>query len=113
MKNKKLIVKYDSVLFDYLKENLDGLSKNSIKSLMRDKKVFVNGKNDISYDYNLKKDDLIEIKETTIIYNNIKIDIIYEDKDIIVINKPSKLLSIASNNEKEITASHSYELFEK
>lgn len=106
MKNKKLIVKYDSILFDYLKENLSGLSKNSIKSLMHDKKIFVNGKNNISYDYNLKKDDLIEIKETMITYNNIKIDIIYEDNDIIVINKPSKLLSIASSNEKELTAYH-------
>ena len=106
MKNKKIIVKYDSILFDYLKENLKGLSKNSIKSLMHDKKVFINGKNNITHDYNLKKDDLIEIKETMITYNNIKINLIYEDNDIIVIDKPSKLLSISTNKQKELTAYH-------
>ncbi len=35
-----------------------------------------------------------------------KLDIIYEDKYIIAINKPSKLLTIASNKEKEKTLYH-------
>ena len=30
-----------------------------------------------------------------------KLDIIYEDKEIIVVNKPSKLLTISTDNEKE------------
>ena len=30
-----------------------------------------------------------------------KLDIVYEDKSIIVINKPSHLLTISTDNEKE------------
>ncbi len=35
-----------------------------------------------------------------------KLNIIYEDKDILVVNKPSKLLTIATDNEKERTLFH-------
>jgi len=35
-----------------------------------------------------------------------KLDIIYEDKDIIVINKPTHLLTISTDNEKERTLFH-------
>ena len=35
-----------------------------------------------------------------------KLDIIYEDKELIVINKPSKVLTIATNNEKINTLYH-------
>ena len=42
-----------------------------------------------------------------------KLDIIYEDKYIIAINKPSKLLTIASNKEKETTLYHEVSKYEK
>ncbi len=42
-----------------------------------------------------------------------KLDIIYEDKDIIVINKPSHMLTISTNNEKENTLFHQVLLYEK
>ena len=42
-----------------------------------------------------------------------KLDIIYEDKYIIAINKPSKLLTIASNKEKEKTLYHEVSEYEK
>ena len=35
---------------------------------------------------------------------NVKLDIIYEDDELIAINKPSGLLSIESDNEKNNTA---------
>ena len=35
-----------------------------------------------------------------------KLNIIYEDKDLLVINKPEKLLTISTNNEKENTLFH-------
>ena len=35
-----------------------------------------------------------------------RLDIIYEDKDILVVNKPSKLLTISTDNEKEKTLFH-------
>ena len=35
-----------------------------------------------------------------------KLDIIYEDKNIIVVNKPSGLLTVSTTNEKEKTLFH-------
>lgn len=37
---------------------------------------------------------------------NEKLDILYEDKDILVVNKPHNLLTISTNNEKENTLFH-------
>ena len=42
-----------------------------------------------------------------------KLDIIYEDKYIIVVNKPSHLLTISTDNEKEKTLFHKVMLYEK
>ncbi len=42
-----------------------------------------------------------------------KLDIIYEDKSIIVINKPSHLLTISTDNEKEKTLFHKVLMYEK
>ena len=42
-----------------------------------------------------------------------KLDIIYEDKSLIVINKPSHLLTISTDNEKEKTLFHKVMMYEK
>ena len=42
-----------------------------------------------------------------------KLDIVYEDKSIIVVNKPSHLLTISTDNEKEKTLFHKVMLYEK
>ena len=42
-----------------------------------------------------------------------KLDIIYEDKAIIVVNKPSHLLTISTDNEKEKTLFHKVMMYEK
>ncbi len=44
---------------------------------------------------------------------NSKLDIVYEDKSIIVINKPSHLLTISTDNEKEKTLFHQVLMYEK
>ena len=42
-----------------------------------------------------------------------KLDIVYEDKALIVINKPSHLLTISTDNEKEKTLFHKVMMYEK
>lgn len=42
-----------------------------------------------------------------------KLDIVYEDKSIIVVNKPSHMLTISTDNEKEKTLFHKVILYEK
>lgn len=106
MKYTKYIVKENKELLEFLKENVKG-SKNNIKNLLIKKYVFVNGKNETMYNFILKKGDIVEIKNNIIKYkNNINIEIIYEDEDIIVVNKPSGILSIATQKEKSLTVYH-------
>lgn len=99
---EKYIVKENEILIDFLKKMFSNLSKNSVKSLLHNEKVFVNGNMTTKYNYELNIGDVVEIREK--VAKNI--DIIYEDKDIIVINKPSGLLTVATEKEKNKTAYH-------
>ena len=99
---EKYIVKENEILIGFLKKTFSNLSKNSVKSLLHNEKVFVNGNMTTKYNYELNVGDVVEIREK--VAKNI--DIIYEDKDIIVINKPSGLLTVATEKEKNKTAYH-------
>lgn len=99
---EKYIVKENEILIEFLKKTFSNLSKNSVKSLLHNEKVFVNGNMTTKYNYELNVGDTVEIREK--VAKNI--DIIYEDKDIIVINKPSGLLTVATEKEKNKTAYH-------
>ncbi len=93
----KYFVNGNYLLFDYLRNNIDGKSKNNIKSLLKNEVVFVNGKIVTKYNYILCDGDVVEINKKKA---NNNINIIYEDNDIIVIDKPSKILTISNKNEK-------------
>lgn len=99
---EKYIVKENEILIEFLKKTFSNLSKNSVKSLLHNEKVFVNGNMTTKYNYELNVGDVVEIREK--VAKNI--DIIYEDKDIIIINKPSGLLTVATEKEKNKTAYH-------
>ena len=77
-------------LIDYLKQ-----FKN-YKTLLKNGSVLVNNKIVTKYDYMLKINDDVTINK----YNKSKdIKIIYEDKDIIVVDKPYNLLTISNGKE--------------
>ncbi len=77
-------------LIDYLKQ-----FKN-YKTLLKNGCVLVNNKIITKYDYMLKINDEVTINK----YNKSKdIKIIYEDKDIIVVDKPYNLLTISNGKE--------------
>ncbi len=99
---KEYIVNNNIDLYNFLRNALPKLSKNSIKNLISNKKIYVNNTLITRYNYELNNGDKVIIKER--ILNNI--EIIYEDKNIIVINKPSSLLTISTQNEKIKTAYH-------
>lgn len=96
---KELIVDNEMILFDFLRNKLDSSSKNNIKSLLTKKMISVNGKTITKYDYLLKKDDIINIGVKSIDSSNGSIKILYEDKDILVVDKPSGLLSVDKDEE--------------
>lgn len=99
----KYSVLKEEKLIDYLLNKINGLSKNKIKSLLKHQEVLVNGKIITNANYILQKND-----EVIIIKNRIKNDfeILYEDKDIIVVNKKAGLLTISTTKEKKNTLYH-------
>ena len=96
---KELIVNKEEELLTFLKENISG-SKNNIKSLLSNELVSVNGKTITKYNYIVKLNDKISIgaKKVNSFLGNIKI--IYEDKDFLVVDKPSGMLTIATEEDK-------------
>lgn len=103
---EKYIVDNDDTLLNYLRSKMENKSKNNIKSLLTKEKVTINGKLETRHDYPVYKNDVIEIKNNFITSKKYtdKIPIIYEDENIIVIDKPAGLLTMATKKEKKHTA---------
>ena len=81
----------------FLTENLKNLSRSQIKKIIVSKNIKINKKQIIASSEKIKENDLIEVNMPEIKTNYIKpkkinLDIIYEDEDIIVINKNSGLI---------------------
>lgn len=73
-----------------------GYTRSFVQNLIEDEYVKVSGKK-IKNNYKLKPNDVIEVKEreasyTDILPQNIALDILYEDDDVIVINKPKNMV---------------------
>lgn len=99
---KKYIVKEKTELYSYLRNNITNMSKNNIKSLLKNKNIYVNNKTITKYNHILKENDIVTIGNS-IKTDDLTLKIIYEDENIIVIDKPTKLLTISNKNEKEDT----------
>ena len=81
----------------FLTENLKNLSRSQIKKIIVSKNIKINKKQIMASSEKIKENDLIEVsmpeKKTNYIKpKKINLDIIYEDEDIIVINKNSGLI---------------------
>lgn len=99
---KKIIVKETDELYNYLRKNLTNMSKNNIKSLLKNGNIYVNNKIITKYNHIVKDGDIITIGKSIKEDKN-SLKIIYEDDNVIVVDKPSKLLTISNKNEKEDT----------
>lgn len=79
-----------------LSEEFPDISRSFIQKLIKDEKITVNGKT-IKSNYKTAASDMINIEipdavEPDILPENIPLDIVYEDEDIIVINKPKGMV---------------------
>ncbi len=77
-------------------ENSDALSRSGFKKLIAEGNVLVNDKA-VKANYKLRKNDIVtliipEAEPLEIIPQNIPLDILYEDDDVIVINKPQGMV---------------------
>ena len=94
-----------SYLLNFLFDNLKNISKHKVKSLLKHKQILINNEIVTQFNYQLYQNDEIKIIKT-LFKNNKKMifDIIYEDDDFIVINKPNGLLSVQTDKKEKNTA---------
>jgi 23S rRNA pseudouridine1911/1915/1917 synthase len=84
-------------LDQYLAKVKPDLTRAFIQKLIKGGNVFVNNKKTVKSAYKLKEDDELmvmipSIKEVGIQAENIPLNVVYEDKDIIVVNKPAGMV---------------------
>ena len=102
---KEYKVTKECELLEFLLETFKSQSRNSVKSLLSSHRVSIDGAPVSQFNFKLYPEDTIIISNSPIKKKTrSRLPIIYEDDDLIVINKPSGLLSIASDNEKSSTA---------
>ena len=80
----------------YISLLIDSLSRSFIQKLLRDGQVLVNGK-PVKQNYRLNEGDevsffLPDAVEPDILPDNIPLDILYEDEDVLVVNKPKGMV---------------------
>ena len=101
---KEYVVKHNSLLLDYLIDDLH-FSRSNAKALLSHHVISIDGAPVSQFDFELSKGDTLIISKNPIKTKNRKnIPIIYEDNEFLVINKPYGLLSIPSDTEKNSTA---------
>jgi len=100
------IVSENAVLMDFLMTQMPSKSRTKIKSLLHNKQVLVDGKSISQFNHSLVPGQKVEISKIRMMAPDkiSDISIIYEDKDIIVIDKQAGLLSISTAKEKRATA---------
>ena len=80
----------------FLSENLENLSRSYIQKLLKDGKISVN-QSSVKPNYKISENDKIEVfipdpEVLDILPENIPLDILYEDSDILIVNKPKNMV---------------------
>ena len=86
----------DVRLDSFMAESFPDVSRSFVANLIKSESILVNGRK-AKPSYNLKEDDVItadvlEQKEPDILPEDIPLDILYEDDDLAVINKPKGMV---------------------
>ena len=98
-------VKENDTLLNYLYNNLD-MPKKKIKQYLQHGSIYVNNVRTTKFDYPLIIGMNIVIDTKSKNSTKLPFEILFEDDNIIVINKPSGLLTIATEKEKDNTLYH-------
>jgi len=91
IKSTKDKIRIDACLIEVLE-----ISRSKVQKMIKDKAILVND-NIVKNSYQVKINDEIKIlpyeeEETKIEAENIEIEIVYEDEDVVVVNKPNKMV---------------------
>lgn len=105
---EKIIAEMENVRLDaYIAQKCENLSRTMIQKLIEDGEILVNGQ-EKKISYKTKQGDVIEIhipeaKEINLKAQNIPLDVVYEDDDIIVVNKPKGMVVHPANGNPDGT----------
>ena len=91
---KKLVVnkKYDNRKLDkFLKNNISNLSNNLFYKTLRKKDIKINGKRVSENVTVFEGDEILVYIPDNLLESNLSLDIVYEDNNILLINKPSNI----------------------
>ncbi|WP_288876438.1 RluA family pseudouridine synthase [uncultured Fusobacterium sp.] len=92
-------------LMKFLMEKMPQNSRNSIKSMLTHKRVMVGEEVVSQYNYMLKEGQVVSIGKSRVHKQDLKgVTILYEDNDILVVEKDKGILSVATAKEKDNTA---------
>lgn len=107
----RLRVSETGTLLLFLNAKLEGWSRKKIKQRLQTGCVTVNGESVIKHDHPLNVDDNVEVLAqgknfvaSKAQQGSLKLDILYSDRDLVVINKPAGLLSVATAQENKMHA---------
>lgn len=105
-KDLKFTVKSTTQLMQFLTDSFPGKSRNSIKFLLKEKLVTVDGKVETQFNLALKTGQLVTIlgEKQVVEKPMLGVEIVFEDAAIIVINKQAGLLTMGSEKERTRTA---------
>jgi 23S rRNA pseudouridine1911/1915/1917 synthase len=90
-------------LLPFLNAQLKGWTRNNIKLRLKKGCVIVNGQPVMQHNHELKIGDDIEVRAAgkNMQRKTVRLEILYSDRDLVVINKPAGLLSVATADEKK------------
>lgn len=96
----------ESTLMQCLEAKLTDHKRTSIKALMKYNQVALNSMPTSQFDQPVHDGDTLSVNFTRpfVVFSHPRIKLVYEDNDIIVINKGSGILSVSTDNVKDGTA---------
>ena len=105
---ENIVADLENVRLDaYISSKVTNLSRTNVQRLIEEGNILVNGqKKKISYKVQIGDNieiNIPEAKETTLKAENIPVEVIYEDNDIIVVNKPKGMVVHPANGNPDGT----------
>ncbi len=104
--DEKWTVETPHKLLAFLYERIPNRSRNTVKGILSRGQVVINGKASTQFDDPLHPGDVVQI-HSRVATETVKLSgirILFEDDDLLVIEKDAGLLTVASKNERHITA---------
>lgn len=100
-KQTRLYVHQSIELMNFLLQKMGGMSRTSVKSLLSHRQIQVNGRIETQYNYLLKEGDCVVIStsvaNTELVHPKLKI--IFEDDDLLVVEKKTGILTASIKND--------------